>query len=226
MADFTLPALTSTYTDVINLFNSKIAENAKMFDGTTYTNLPTGTIKWNSSNNRFEKWDGTAWGALAATYQIDVATLGTHSASYFAKLNGDATQTFKVADAVNADEAVSKGQLLTEMKAVDGAGSGLDADLLRGLPADFTANLSGNGYQKLPNGLIIQWGMMVSGSDGMSISFPITFPNAIFTFVATSKNSSHNYPVQILGLSTSAYSIDSQVGGSPKQDTYWIAIGH
>jgi len=59
-----------------------------------------------------------------------------------AKLNGDNTQTFKVADAVNANEAVSKAQLdanvmgstaiLTSLKTVDGTGSGLDADLLDG----------------------------------------------------------------------------------------------
>jgi len=53
-----------------------------------------------------------------------------------ANINGDATKTFKVSDAVNADEALAKGQLLTEMKAVDGAGSGLDADLLRGYTPD------------------------------------------------------------------------------------------
>ena len=50
-----------------------------------------------------------------------------------ALLQGDNTKTFKVADATLADEALSKGQLLIEMKAVDGIGSGLDADLLDGL---------------------------------------------------------------------------------------------
>ena len=48
--------------------------------------------------------------------------------------------------------------ILDKLKNVDGVGSGLDADLVRGLPADFTANLSTSGYQKLPSGLIIQWG--------------------------------------------------------------------
>ena len=52
--------------------------------------------------------------------------------SGYALLNGDATKTFKVADAVNTDEALAKGQLLTEIKSIDGAGSGLDADTLDG----------------------------------------------------------------------------------------------
>lgn len=39
---------------------------------------------------------------------------------------------------------------------IGGEGSGLDTDLIRGIPADFTNDLGNSGYQKLPNGLIIQ----------------------------------------------------------------------
>lgn len=69
----------------------------------------------------------------------------------------------------------------------DGAGSGLDADLVRGLPADFTSSLASSGYQKLPSGLIIQWGYE-SGNSGKlqnvqwDITFPIAFPNALLHF--------------------------------------------
>ena len=34
-----------------------------------------------------------------------------------------------------------------------------------------------NGYQKLPSGLILQWGFRASPSGGAAITFPITFPN-------------------------------------------------
>lgn len=65
----------------------------------------------------------------------------------------------------------------------DGLGSGLDADLVRGLPADFTSSLIDNGYQKLPSGLIIQWGTGTSPSDGgFTITFPIAFPNVCLSF--------------------------------------------
>jgi len=68
----------------------------------------------------------------------------------YADIGGLATQKFKVADATLADEALSKGQLLTEIKAVDGAGSGLDADLWTGtsrdtLVASLRANVNING---------------------------------------------------------------------------------
>lgn len=127
--------------------------------------------------------------ALVATDIIELIAMSTFNVadtysravadSRFAKLNGDNTQNFKVANAVNVDEALSKGQLLAEIQAVDGSGSGLDADLLRGLPADFTSSKATNGYQKLPSGLIIQWGeytsTMTHGST-YTVSFPISFP--------------------------------------------------
>lgn len=48
-------------------------------------------------------------------------------------MNGSAVERFKVADAVNDDEAVSKGQLFPYIKSIDGSGSGLDADLVDGV---------------------------------------------------------------------------------------------
>lgn len=40
-------------------------------------------------------------------------------------------------------------------------------------------NLTNNGYQKLPGGLIIQWGRKGAGAAGLDeINFPIIFPNA------------------------------------------------
>ena len=104
----------------------------------------------------------------------------------------NAGYTFKVADAVNPDEALSKGQLLAEIQEIDGSGSGLDADLLRGLPADFTSSKSTSGYQKLPSGLIIQWFKFTSSIAGHEdVSFPIAFPNACLSISAVTENSGY-----------------------------------
>ena len=80
-----------------------------------------------------------------------------------------------------AQSTAQKTQLLTDLKDVDGAGSGLDADMLRGLPADFSVLKAINGYQKLPSGLIIQWGMMTAvGLDAaVNVTYPIAFISAI-----------------------------------------------
>jgi len=44
----------------------------------------------------------------------------------------------------------------------------------------FTQSLTGNGWVKLPNGLILQWGQNLasSGTNGATYSFPVAFPNA------------------------------------------------
>ena len=55
------------------------------------------------------------------------------------------TTPVKVADATLADEALSKGQLLTEIKAVDGHLSGLDADTVDGVQGALLG-VGGAGY--------------------------------------------------------------------------------
>ena len=39
----------------------------------TVTNPPANAIRWNSANGYWEYWNGTAWGALAATFNIVAA---------------------------------------------------------------------------------------------------------------------------------------------------------
>jgi len=153
-----------------------------------------------------------------------------------ANVNGDATKAFKVADAVNADEALAKGQLLTEMKLVDGSGSGLDADLVRGLPADFTASKATNGYQKLPSGLILQWGktsttaIPISSNGGTyTITLPITFPTAFLTAVVSSNSrSGYNVSTGVGGAentyNTSQFTVVTEPGST--NGVNWIAIGY
>ncbi|USI72712.1 gp53-like domain-containing protein [Sphingomonas morindae] len=71
----------------------------------------------------------------------------------------------------------------------DGAGSGLDADLLDGrqggdyaLRETFAAGLGPDGWQMLPSGLILQWGSAGHSDDSGArrIRFPRAFPNACF----------------------------------------------
>lgn len=52
--------------------------------------------------------------------------------------------------------------------------------------ASFAASRSGPGYQKLPGGLIIQWGSIGSDSSGtVTFTFPVAFPNAAFPPLAS-----------------------------------------
>ncbi len=73
------------------------------------------------------------------------------------------------------EEQVTAQAILTKLLQVDGSGSGLDADLVRGLPADFGSSPSTNGYQKLPSGMIIQWGLSEVTPTDVYVKFPVAF---------------------------------------------------
>jgi len=51
---------------------------------------------------------------------------------------------------------------------------------------EFGASLAASGYQKLPSGLIIQWGTgsVPGGGGGGTLTFPIAFPNEILCVTA------------------------------------------
>ena len=83
MANWSLPTLSSTYTDFLSQLQTRDTDLALGFDGTTTSNQPVGTIRWDSSANRWKKWTGSAWGELASTYALTAlsttggATIGT-----------------------------------------------------------------------------------------------------------------------------------------------------
>ena len=105
---------------------------------------------------------------------------------------------------------------------------------------DFTRYISGNffgsrGYTKLPNGLIIQWGATgYLGQEGdVTVSFPIAFPTACLTAVATLQspslnNTANDMWAKIYTATTTTITINygSSSGGNYGQGSYWIAIGY
>lgn len=93
--------------------------------------------------------------------------------------------------------------------------------------SDFTGSnvsLASSGYQKLPSGLIVQWGT----SGGGSVTFPISFPTAMRSFSAITSSTAgdgNSRDVWVLSgsqtLSGLTVSRQSNVDGF-----YWIALGN
>ena len=85
-----------------------------------------------------------------------------------------------------------------------------------------------NGYVKFPNGIILQWGFLSTNgsSSGQTITYPITFPNAMIISSANDQRSGMNTG-SLVNLSTSQGTL---YGGS-SSGTYtatavgWMAIG-
>jgi hypothetical protein len=82
-ANWSNPQLTSTYTNFVSEVKNRDEDLALQFDGTTSTNIPTNTIRWDSTANRWKKWNGTSWAELTSTYALTglsttgAATIGT-----------------------------------------------------------------------------------------------------------------------------------------------------
>jgi hypothetical protein len=88
---------------------------------------------------------------------------------------------------------------------------------------NFDKSLTANGWQKLPSGLIMQWGS--ASDDNANQNFPIEFPNACFSITATT------YPVGSYSTSLSVSIIDRtafklRLGEFGGNTAYWFAIGY
>ena len=79
------------------------------------------------------------------------------------------------------------------------------------------ASLTANGYQKLPSGLILQWGLATQPT----INFSPAFTSACFSVTLTPYNVASANPY-ITALSTSTCTF---AGMSGTQQVYWFAVG-
>ncbi|OOF53996.1 hypothetical protein BKK56_10520 [Rodentibacter genomosp. 2] len=85
---------------------------------------------------------------------------------------------------------------------------------------DFTQNLSGNGWCKLPNGLIMQWGK----ANGGWVNFPIAFPNSCFCVVGTQGEGRNYEPYIIINISNTKFYHKGKFEDDAR-NSHWIAIG-
>ena len=105
---------------------------------------------------------------------------------------------------------------------------------LRSSP-NFGASLAANGWQKLPSGLIIQWGSGSYSGGSSAITFPVAFPNAVFGVTTGADGSSalieHSTPYSLTKTGFLLSSVtQSQSGGTWSSAnafiTWWLAFGN
>jgi len=95
---------------------------------------------------------------------------------------------------------------------------------------DIANSFAANGYQKLSNGFLIQWGSIsVSGDAAGAVTWPVAFPNTCLQAVVSHGTSAdisdgNSTSVRIYNLTTTGSSINND---SPSTTTArYIAIGH
>lgn len=92
-----------------------------------------------------------------------------------------------------------------------------------------TQSILSPGYQKLPGGLIVQWGTtgLTSDATPAAITFPIAFPTVCRSVqLTTLAASSGNWGNCIAsGVTTSGFTARRYSGSSNVADAYWTALG-
>ena len=87
-----------------------------------------------------------------------------------------------------------------------------------------------NGYQKMPSGVIIQWGYVASGggSSGTTITFPIAFSATPSVNVTSASSVTIVYnAASTSSTTTTVYSYSSTTGGGASASPFfWMAIGY
>ncbi|KVD18359.1 hypothetical protein WL01_18180 [Burkholderia ubonensis] len=200
--------------------------------------LPVGTT--NGSVADIGKYF-TQQGAAAATYALPSTTELPSGAAIGFKV----TSNFPLTIQCNGGDVISaNGQTLSSLT----LGTGDDVMLVCpqkgfwfasgsavvGQSSKFAASLNSNGYQKLPSGLIIQWGLFQINFSSTPqtasgvVTYPLAFPNGALSVTATSLSSTPSaYPAPSVVLTSAsqftayAYGAVNNVG----QSYYYTAIG-
>ena len=85
-------------------------------------------------------------------------------------------------------------------------------------------SLAAGGYQKLPGGLIIQWGNCTSNTTAVAVTFPVSFPTACVAVVLVLKdNTTTAYECSANSVTASGFGARN---GSGLLNNYYIAIGY
>jgi len=109
------------------------------------------------------------------------------------------------------------------------SGGAISANTAGATANNWAQTLSANGYQKLPSGLIIQWGnFALPVGSTTSVSFPLTFPNNVWAVTTSQGHStSYGYPFAVESLTTSGFTAAPDCSGGINSGTgYYIAIGN
>ena len=146
MANWSNPTLTSLYTDFLSQLKDRDVDIALQFDGTTSSSIPTGAIRWNSTANRWNKWNGSSWAELTSTYALTgLSTTGN------AAIGGTLTVTGSTSLAAATATTPATGDTSTAVATTtwvrNQAYATLSNPALSGTPTAPTAGLSTNTTQ-------------------------------------------------------------------------------
>jgi hypothetical protein len=227
MTDFSKPVATDAYATLLPALVTELQDLARGLDPVatgSHTNIPTNTIRWNAANTYWEKYNGTSWAALAATYAIGISgnaatvTNGVYTstiASLAPSLTGSgATGTWGINITGNAATATSA----TSATSAGSATTATTASNVSGLVA--VAN-GGTGATSLAANNVL----LGNGSSALQVVAPSTAGNVLTSNGSTWSSAAPSNAVSSVNgvtgavVTTGLYAIGSFVIGRPANMT-------
>jgi len=155
---------------------------------------------------------GSTFTVQGGTYGGTFKANGTEIINY---ANGSTGNTYPVLP----------GETLTFVANTVGGGGWYVVECGFGSPS-FGSSLSTNGYQKLPSGLLLQWGQ-ASGSSPVTITYPIAFAAGVFAILAAPNASANTtYGINTASVSLSQFNAYPNAASAGANAAFsWIAFG-
>jgi hypothetical protein len=143
---------------------------------------------------------------VAGTFRTNLSLYSKTETYTQAEVNARTT----VASALQSQQQTSNTVLLTPLRL---------SDSLKGT----NQSLTSNGFQKLPGGLIIQWGNIPSGSTSGTETLPIPFPSTFLSVVITDSavGGVHACAAAPAGLTAFSWRLSDSA-----QTACWMALGY
>ena len=187
----------------------KLTENQTIAGVKTFSSNIVGNITGNAS---YATSAGSATNATNASYATSAGSATNATNASYATSAGSATNANYATTQATSDNSTRIATTAFVKSVVEGSGGS----------GSYTQSLSSNGWTKLPNGLIIQWGICSEGTH----TLPIAFPNAFFSVNVTLTPASDSTKGNSATI-TSRSSFKCQVGNDGTiSQTYYIAVGY
>lgn len=197
MADHSKPLLTSTYTNFLAELDGRLDDLALGLNPSyvTATNVPTNSVRWNGGSSKWEKYNGSSWADLAATYAISIsgnAGTVTNGVVTSGSYSNPSWLTSLAGSKISGDIAGNAGTAtrLATARAINGVNFDGTAGISINLNNSLTFNNGGSGAGS---------GATFNGSGGATISY-----NTIGAPSTTGANASGTWGINISGNAATA----------------------
>lgn len=149
-----------------------------------------------------------------------VADLSDTSIIYTSQINNNLSPPPGANWVIGASETIyGSTKYATQSETTSGTSDNLAITPLK-FKSAFVASITASGYQKLPSGLIIQWGTGGGATSG-SVIYPLAFANAAYSVAANTSGASRPGTLTVqLGSKTSFTYLQNAADAF-----YWMAIG-